>query len=39
MNTQAKLVVALVASAALATWGAYQFLAAAIDPVIRGLGA
>jgi len=39
MTAQTKLVIALIGSAALATWGAYQFLAAMLDPVIRGLGA
>ena len=37
MTAQTKLVIALIGSAALATWGAYQFFAATIDPVIRGL--
>jgi len=39
MKTETKLVIALIGSAVLTAWGAYQFLAATLDPVIRGLGA
>lgn len=39
MTAQSKFVIALVASAALAGWGAYQVLGALFDPILRGLGA
>jgi len=39
MTTQTKFVIALLTSAALAGWGAYQVLGALFDPVIRSLGA
>jgi len=38
MTVQAKLVIALAASAVLTAWAAHEFLAAALDPVIRSLG-
>lgn len=39
MTAQTKFMLALVTSAALAGWGAYQILGALFDPILRGLGA
>lgn len=39
MTTQTKFAIALIASAALATYGAYEILRGLLDPVIRTLGA
>jgi len=38
MTTQTKFVIALLTSAALAGWGAYEILGALFDPILRSLG-